>query len=131
MSDLQAALGRSQLERLDTFIARRRAIAAHYSARLAGAPCRIPPDPTGGRHVYHRYVVDVARPVGPVIDALATRGVAARRPVFRPIHAALGRTGYAAADELWSDLLSLPCYPSLDDAQVDAVGQALTGALGR
>jgi dTDP-4-amino-4,6-dideoxygalactose transaminase len=131
MSDIQAALGRSQLERLDAFIARRRAIAARYGARLAGAPCRLPPDPAGGRHVYHRYIVDVARPVAPVIDGLATVGIVARRPVFRPIHAALGCTGYARADRLWSHLLSVPCYPSLADADVDAVAQALAEALDR
>lgn len=129
MTDLQAALGRSQLARLDAFIARRREIAARYARRLAGAPCGLPPDARGGRHVYHRFIVDVRRPVAPVIDALARRGVTARRPVFRPIHRALGRAGYATADRLWAERLSLPCYPALTDAEVDTVAAALVEVL--
>jgi len=130
MTDLHAALGRSQLERLDSFIARRREIAARFRSRLAGRPCGLPPDARGGRHVYLRFIVDAARPVGPVIDALAARGVTARRPVFRPIHRALGRAGYETADRLWAERLSLPCYPGLTDAEVDAVAAALCEALG-
>ena len=53
----------------------------------------------------------------------------ARRPVFRPIHRALGLAGYPEADRLWTQCLSLPCYPSLADAEVDAVGAALAEAL--
>jgi dTDP-4-amino-4,6-dideoxygalactose transaminase len=131
MSDLQAALGRSQLARLDEFIARRHAVAARYRARLSGAPYGLPPDPAGGRHVYHRFVVDVGRPVGAVIDALAAGGVMARRPVFRPLHQALGSSGFDIADRLWSERLSLPCYPALAAAEIDTVAGALTEALRR
>lgn len=129
MTDLQAALGRSQLGRLDAFIARRRAIAERYRQRLSGLACRLPPDARGGRHVYHRFVVEVARPLGPLIDGLARRGVTARRPVFRPIHRALAETGYPVAERLWETRLSLPCYPRLGDAAVDAVAAALAEVL--
>src|SRR5881397_898443 len=57
------------------------------------------------------------------------KGVTARRPVFRPIHRALGLDGYPEADRLWTRCLSLPCYPSLADAEVEAVGAALAEAL--
>jgi dTDP-4-amino-4,6-dideoxygalactose transaminase len=67
--------------------------------------------------------------VGPAIEALARRGVAARRPVFRPAHQALGLAGYAGADRLWETHLSLPCYPGLGDAEVDLVALALLEAL--
>jgi perosamine synthetase len=128
LTELGAALGRSQLLRLDQFIARRRAIAARYRARLDGLG-GLPPDAAGGRHVYHRFVLDLGRPVGPAIEALARRGVAARRPVFRPAHRALGLAGYAVADRLWETRLSLPCYPGLGDAEVDLVAAALLEAL--
>ena len=105
MTDLQAALGRAQLRRLDAFLARRRAIAARYRAALD-------------------------RPLAPVLDRLERRGVAARRPVFRPIHRALGLDGYPEAERLWARCLSLPCYPRLSDAEVDAVAAALAEALG-
>src|SRR5437867_1692953 len=62
-------------------------------------------------------------------EGLVRKGVTARRPVFRPIHRALGLDGYPEADRLWTQCLSLPCYPSLADAEVEAVGAALAEAL--
>jgi len=129
LTDIQAALGRSQLGRLDTFVARRRAIATRYRARLGSVAGCHPPRDRGERHVFHRFVVTIERPLGPLIDDLRERGVMARRPVFRPIHRALGLAGYPEADRLWTQCLSLPCYPSLADAEVDAVGAALAEAL--
>ena len=130
LTDMQAALGRSQLRRLDQFIARRRAIAADYRRRLAGLACQLPPD-VGARHVYHRFVVEVEAPLEPLMEALRGRGVTARRPVFRPLHRALGLDGYPEAERLWNRCLSLPCYPSLTDDEVVAVATAFAGALGR
>jgi perosamine synthetase len=128
LTDLQAALARSQLTRLDAFVARRRAIAARYRERLRGLPCQTPPD-AGERHVYHRFVVTLERDVAGVQAALAGLGIAAGRPVYRPAHAALGLTGYPEAERLWARTLSLPCYPSLTDAEVDHVAAALGEAL--
>ncbi len=127
MTDMQAALGRSQLRRFDAFLARRRAIAARYRARLGGA-CGLPPD-AGVAHVYHRFVVTVSQPVVPLLARLAGRGVVARRPVHRPLHHVLGGR-YPEADRLWATSVSLPCYPTLGDDEVDAVAGALLEALG-
>jgi dTDP-4-amino-4,6-dideoxygalactose transaminase len=127
MTDMAAALGLAQLDRLDAFLARRRAIAARYRARLAGASCGLPHDVPG--HVYHRFVVRVSRPVDGVIAALAARGIGARRPVFRPLHRALGLAGYPEAERAWTEMLSLPCYPSLGDAAVDQVATAVREVL--
>jgi dTDP-4-amino-4,6-dideoxygalactose transaminase len=128
LSDLAAALGRSQLARFDAFVARRRAVAARYRERLRGVPC-VPPADQGERHVYHRFVVEVDRPPDTVRRSLAARGVAARRPVYRPAHRALGRDGFPEADRLWQRALSLPCYPTLTDREVDTVATALAEAL--
>jgi dTDP-4-amino-4,6-dideoxygalactose transaminase len=128
LTDLQAALARGQLARLDAFVARRRAIAARYRERLASGDCRLPAD-GGRRHVYHRFVVGVERDPASLEAALAARGVAARRPVFRPAHRALGLDDYPEADRLWSTTLSIPCYPALADTEVDQVSDALLAAL--
>jgi perosamine synthetase len=128
LSDLAAALGRSQLARFEAFVARRRAIAARYRERLRGVPCTPPPD-AGLRHVYHRFVVELERAPETVQAALAARGVTARRPVFRPAHRALGLDGFPEADRLWARTLSIPCYPTLADTEVDAVAAALAEAL--
>ena len=129
LSDLAAALGRSQLARVDAFVARRRAIAARYRDRLRGARCALPAA-AGARHVYHRFVLEVERPLDVVQTMLEARGVAARRPVHRPAHRALGIAGFPEADRLWSCALSVPCYPTLTDGEVDAVVSALREVLG-
>jgi dTDP-4-amino-4,6-dideoxygalactose transaminase len=128
LTDMAAALARGQLARLETFVARRRALAARYRARLAGAPVRLPAE-SGRRHVYHRFVVGVDGDPGALADALAARGVAARRPVFRPAHRALALDGYPEADRLWAASLSIPCYPALTDEEADRVARALAEAL--
>ena len=128
LTDMQAALGLAQLERLDAFVARRRAIAARYRERLRGAACR-PPADAGERHVYHRFVVAIDRPVGDVARALEARGVEGRRPVFRPAHRALGLRGFPEADRLWEESLSIPCYPGLGEPEVEQVAAALAEAL--
>lgn len=128
LSDLAAALGRSQLARFDTFVARRRAVAARYREQLRAVPC-VPPADLGERHVYHRFVVEVDRPPDVVRRSLAARGVAARRPVYRPAHRALGLDDFPEADRLWRRTLSLPCYPTLTDGEIDLVATALAEAL--
>ena len=130
LTDMQAALARGQLGRLDAFVARRRAIATRYRARLARADCRLPPD-ADRAHVHHRFVIGLEREPVSVQAALAPRGIAVRRPVFRPIHRALGLDGYPEADRLWSSALSIPCYPALTDGEVDQVADALLDVLRR
>ncbi len=129
LTDLGAALGRSQLTRLGEFIQRRRAIAETYRQRLARASCRLPLDAAGGRHVYHRFVIGVEPPLDPLIKRVEQRGVQCRRPVFRPLHRALGREGYPQADGLWDRSVSIPCYPSLTEADAEGVVEAVAAAL--
>jgi dTDP-4-amino-4,6-dideoxygalactose transaminase len=49
--------------------------------------------------------------------------------VFRPAHRALGLDGFPVADRLWRRALSIPCYPTLTDGEVDRVAAALVEAL--
>ena len=128
LTDMAAALARGQLARLDAFVARRRALAARYRARLADVPARLPAD-AGRRHVYHRFVLGLDRDPAVVAEALAARGVAARRPVFRPAHRALGLEGFPEADRLWAESLSIPCYPALTDDEAERVARAVASAL--
>ena len=129
LTDMAAALGRGQLARLDAFVARRRAIAARYRALLGGVKARLPVD-AGARHVYHRFVLGLDRDPAAVARALGERGVATRRPVFRPAHRAHGLDGFPEADRLWAESLSIPCYPALTDDEVERVARALAAVLG-
>lgn len=131
LTDLGAALGRAQLRRLGEFIQRRRQIAEAYRRGVGRAACQLPPDASGGRHVYHRFVIGVEPPLDPLIKRLEARGVQCRRPVWRPLHRALGREGFPHADALWESLLSIPCYPALTDADAQRVWDALIDTLER
>ncbi|MFQ5691706.1 MAG: DegT/DnrJ/EryC1/StrS family aminotransferase, partial [Nitrospinota bacterium] len=130
MSDLHAALGRSQLRKLEGFIRRRREIAARYGRAFRDLPLVLPADPPGGRHVYHRYVVRVTvrGGAGRLIRSLHGRGVIARRPVFRPLHRLLGLPGFPRTDRTQREAVSLPCYPALSDAQAQQVIEAVRAA---
>ena len=68
----------------------------------------------------HRFLVQAT---------LAARGVAVRRPVFRPAHRALRLAGFPEAERLWRRTLSIPCYPTLADVEVDTVAAARRAAL--
>jgi dTDP-4-amino-4,6-dideoxygalactose transaminase len=128
LTDLQAALALCQLARLDAFVTRRRALAAAYDRALAGLPLRLPPRPPDRVHAFHRYVVRGARAAGPILAALNRRGIAARRPIFRPLHALLGLPGFPAAAEAWRTMVSLPIYPTLPPAAVRRIAGALAEA---
>ncbi len=126
MTDLQAAIGRVQLARLPQFLARRRALAAQYDAGLedaglAGLPLERPHAPG---HLYFRYVVRT-----PARDALmahlAQCGIAAKSPVYRPLHTVYGSADCAEAARAHAVNVSLPLYPSLTESQILRVLQSV------
>jgi UDP-4-amino-4,6-dideoxy-N-acetyl-beta-L-altrosamine transaminase len=132
LTDIQAALGLSQLARLDRFIARRQELAARYDELLVGFPVTLPPAaPPGFGHGYHLYAIRVAQRRA-VYDALHAAGVAVQvhyvpihhHPVYRDVPAECPR-----ADEAYEQLLSIPMYPSLTDEQQRFVVDALERAL--
>lgn len=131
LSDLHAAVGEAQLRRLDAFIARRREIALRYSQALAGASCGLPEHAPG--HIFFRYVVRVKGDVEGAMAAFERAGVAARRPVFCPIHRLPGVGGetFPGAEEAYRSALSLPLYPALSEAEVETVIRAAREILSK
>ncbi|MCL4695246.1 MAG: DegT/DnrJ/EryC1/StrS family aminotransferase [Candidatus Hydrogenedentes bacterium] len=112
LTDLQAAIGRVQLQRLPSFLERRREIALAYHDAFRGLPVAVP-DPAD--HVFFRYVLRTERR-----DALEAHlhrsGIEAKRPVYRPAHHYLGGE-YPNSERAHRECLSLPIYPSLIDAE--------------
>jgi dTDP-4-amino-4,6-dideoxygalactose transaminase len=117
MTDLQAALGTSQLRKLPTFLARRREIAALYRHALEPLGVSLPEVPSDRDHIFYRYILRVNRPAN-FIEAMREGGVDCRRPVFRPLHRYLGLKGYPLTEEAWKRAVSIPIYPSLRDGEV-------------
>ena len=127
MTDLQAALGRSQLHKLDDFIARRREIAARYDRAMTEAGIPVPLAPVDREPICYRYVVlpDHARAF---MEAMNAAGVACRRPVFKPLHRYLGLPGYGVTDEIWSRAVSIPIYPSLTGRELAHISDCIQTA---
>jgi UDP-4-amino-4,6-dideoxy-N-acetyl-beta-L-altrosamine transaminase len=136
ISDLQAALGTSQLGKLPRFIERRNELAARYRELLADAPIDLAPDaPIGTRHAYHLFPVLVPNRRA-VYDAMHAAGIRVQVhyvPIYRhPVYERLGFSAgdYPETERAYAGLLSLPIYPDLTDAQQDTVVTELRRALG-
>lgn len=140
MTELQAALGVSQMTRLDAYVARRHALARRYDALLAELPLVTPWQHEDGHSAFHLYVVRVPdRDGGPsrrvVFDRLRADGIGVNVhyiPVHtQPYYRAMGfRDGdYPAAESYYSEAISLPMYPTMTEAQQDEVVAAIRRAL--
>jgi dTDP-4-amino-4,6-dideoxygalactose transaminase len=127
MTDLQAALGRSQLEKLERFLGQREALARVYSEQLATFPCTLPLAQAG--RIYYRYVVSVQGNIPELIHKLSNMGIEVARPVYRPLHRYFNLEGYPGAEMAWKSHLSLPIHPSLTSQDVHRVCHALQQAL--
>jgi len=138
ITDLQAALGHSQLARLDDYVARRHAIAARYDAALAGLPLTTPwqhPDSRSALHLYPIRLHDAARR-REVFEALRAAGIGVNVhyiPVHtQPHYHRLGfRPGdFPEAERYYAGAISLPMFPTLTPAQQDEVVASLARVLG-
>ncbi|MGO8755123.1 MAG: UDP-4-amino-4,6-dideoxy-N-acetyl-beta-L-altrosamine transaminase [Gallionellaceae bacterium] len=140
MTDLQAALGLSQMQRLDEFVAKRHAIARRYDAQLAGLPVVTPwqhPDNHSGLHLYVvRLRLDqIGRSHREVFEALHAAGIGVNLhyiPVYRqPYYEQLGfKAGYCPeAEQYYAEAISLPMYSAMTEAQQAIVIAALRDAI--
>jgi UDP-4-amino-4,6-dideoxy-N-acetyl-beta-L-altrosamine transaminase len=141
LTDLQAALGHSQFQRIDSYLARRHQIARAYDEGLSGLALALPWQDPRAFSSYHLYVVRLqpasgARTQREVYDALHARGVLVNLhyiPVYRqPFYARMGfDRGYCAeAEKYFHEALSLPMFPALTDAQQAEVILAVSDVLG-
>ncbi len=130
MSDLQAALGRSQLAGFESFLEKRRRLALAYRSALEGLELRFVTGPGGGEPAWYRFVVETAgRDVGDIIRGMEAAGVECRRPFEDPIYRFLGEDGLPGCREAYETLVSLPLYPSLGEEEVRMIAGNLRGIL--
>lgn len=130
LSDVQCALGTSQLTKLDRFVARRREIVARYNAAFAGDPRFILPAQRGDVDAaWHLYVLRLADASlrRPLFEYLHREGIGVQvhyLPVYR--HPYYEDLGYPAglcpvAEDYYARCMSLPLFPELTDDEVDRV----------
>jgi UDP-4-amino-4,6-dideoxy-N-acetyl-beta-L-altrosamine transaminase len=137
ITDLQAALGLSQMQRLDAYVARRHALANRYDQLLAGLPLQLPvrdPANRSGLHLYAVKLKDSSRRRA-VFDALRAADIGVNVhyiPVhLQPHYRAMGfKPGdFPMAEAYYVGAISLPLYATLADAQQDTVVEVLSTAL--
>ncbi len=140
MTELQAALGISQADRLDAYVTRRNELAARYDAALARMAVTPVTPLAGSRSARHLYIVLVPDSEGGqirrrVFDAMRAAGIGVNVhyiPVhLQPYYSDLGfRAGdFPGAEHYYRRAISLPLYPGLDEASQDRVIDALGNAL--
>ncbi len=129
LDELQAAILRVKLSHLDEMTARRREIAARYTAGLRDLPLVLPGDVDGATHVYHLFVIRSAEREA-LRAHLATRSIHAGLHYAEPVHvqpAYVERfpASLPVTERIVHEILSLPMYPELSDADVDRVIDAV------
>jgi UDP-4-amino-4,6-dideoxy-N-acetyl-beta-L-altrosamine transaminase len=141
MTDVQAALGLSQMGRLEELLARRHALAARYDALLAELPVVLPwqhPDGYSGLHLYviRLKLGEIRKTHREVFQAMRDAGIGVNLhyiPVPRqPYYERMGFKGsdFPEAERYYAEAISLPMYPALSDQQQDTVAAALRKACG-
>ena len=141
MTDLQAALGLSQMQRLDEFVSHRHDIAKRYNRLLADLPVKTPwqhEDTYSGLHLYviRLKISEISKTHRQVFDSLRTEGVGVNLhyiPVYhQPYYERLGfKIGYCPeAEQYYIEAISLPMYPGLTESQQNQVVAAIREAIG-
>lgn len=140
MTDFQAALGISQMKRLDQFVERRHFLARRYDHALEGLPLATPWQDPNSYSSYHLYPIALHREKikktrRQIFEELREKGIGVNVhyiPVhLQPYYQALGfKTGdFPQAEQYYASALTLPLYPQLTEADQDRIIQVLKEAL--
>ena len=137
MTDIQATLGISQLQRLDSFIQRRHDITNYYNSTLSTIPATLPyqhPDSYSAAHLYviRLQLNKIGKNRSQIFEELRRNKIGVNVhyiPVHtQPYYWGLGfRKGdFLESERYYSEALSLPIYPTLQDIQIDQICQVLS-----
>jgi UDP-4-amino-4,6-dideoxy-N-acetyl-beta-L-altrosamine transaminase len=137
MTDISAALGTSQLRRVDQYVERRHAIADAYDSALHGLPVVAPTRPREARSALHLYVIRIrgaARTRKEIFLSMRERGIGVNVH-YIPVHThpyyvslGFGAGDFPEAERFYSEAISLPMFPTLAAEDQRAVVEALTEA---
>lgn len=129
MTDIQAALGSSQIARLDNYISRRNTIASEYQTTLSNLPVKVQKILNQYKSAYHLFIIRLQvdeilpRTHRKVFESLRANGIGVNLhyiPIHtQPFYQSLGFQwgDFPVAENYYSDAISLPIYPSLKPAQ--------------
>jgi dTDP-4-amino-4,6-dideoxygalactose transaminase len=137
LTDIAAAIGLCQLDKLPAATERRRVIAARYDAAFEDLPIRVPIKPPDRTHVYHQYTIDVGPARDAVVAELAAAGISTAIYYPIPVH----RQAYVlergidvhlpVTERLAERTLSIPLFATLTDQEAATVIGAVRSAVAR
>ena len=140
MTDLQAALGLSQMQRLDTFVNTRQALARRYDQILSDLPIVTPWQHEDSRSSYHLYIIrlklnEIHKTHRQIYQALTAGEIGVNLhyiPVYlQPYYEQMGfRAGYCPqAEQYYSEVITIPLYPGLTESQQQDIYESLRSTL--
>lgn len=140
MTELQAALGLSQMQRLDEFIQKRHQIAQHYNQQLTGLPITLPWQQPSSYSAYHLYVIrlqldKISNNHRQVFDQLRESGIGVNLhyiPVYtQPYYQKMGFNpdDYPEAQSYYGEAISLPMHQGLTEEQQSEIVRVITTTL--
>jgi UDP-4-amino-4,6-dideoxy-N-acetyl-beta-L-altrosamine transaminase len=136
MTDIQAALGYSQLQRIDALLARRRRLAARYDHAFEGLRLARPWQHPDTKSSWHLYVIRVDASIhAAAFERLRKAGIGAnlhyipvpRQPYYRDL--GFDPADWPESERYYSEAITLPLYASLSDQEQDQVIAAVTQVL--
>lgn len=140
MTDIQAALGNSQIQRLDDYVNRRHSLAKRYDEHLARLPLVLPFQTSDAYSAFHLYVAQiVSESTGinrrTLFERLRKSGIGVNvhyipvhtQPYYRDLGFAHG--DFPQAEHYYANAISLPLFPTMSEGQQNSVINALEAAL--
>lgn len=140
MTDLQAALGVSQMVRLSEFVVRRNALAERYDRLLAGLRVFLPVRMADARSSFHLYVIRLQDDLVPhhraIFEELRDNNIGVNlhytpvhlQPYYRDLGFLLG--DFPNSEDYYRRAISIPLYPGLTEVEQDHIVEVLSSALG-
>ena len=138
MTDFQAALGLSQMQRLNKFVEQRHSVANQYAALLKKTPLKLPYQSPGSYSSLHLYVIQIDSTIYNHIEffeAMRSNGVGVNLhyiPIYRqPYYERMGFTPseYPESEKYYSQAVSLPIFPGLTEMQQEYIANAVHKSL--
>ena len=125
MTDIQAAIGRSQLSNLENLINRRREIAERYNEEFKYKDSIIIPR----RHedsIYFRYIIEVDD-ASKFMEKISKKGVECKKPIYKPLHNYFGvdNKNFQNTEKAYKKYVSIPIYPSMTRKKIDYIIKAI------
>ena len=123
LTDIQAAMGLVQLDRLDEFVRSRRIIARLFTSAFSKLPLGFPEAVHIRENVFFRYIVCTADSLEDIFGQYHHRGIEVKKPVHIPLHRYLeidpGR--FSRAEYLIESSFSIPIYPAMTDKETERI----------